>query len=70
MIVSRWGQSDTDFSGLKLRNAAGEESGLLGTERHAWETIDLQNLPIKKITIFEKNNNYMKGFRITYRNGQ
>jgi len=43
MMVSRWGASDTDFSGLKLRNAAGEESNLMGTERHAWETIDLQD---------------------------
>ena len=67
---SRWGASDTDFSGLKLTNAAGEESMLIGTERHAWESVTLQDQPIKKITMFEKNCNYMKGFRIQYRNGQ
>ena len=42
----------------------------MGTQRHEWETLTLQDQPIKKITMFEKNSAYMKGFRITYRNGQ
>ena len=68
---SRWGQSDFDIAGIKLTNNSGQESGLLGMERHAWESLTLQPKPILKMNIFKKSGSeaYMRGIQIIYRDG-
>ena len=70
ITFSRWGGNDQDFSGVKVTNKADQSSELMGTERHDWETAQIKELPIQKIHIFEKNDAYMRGFRIHYRNGE
>ena len=67
---SRWGENDSDLSGLRLKNMAGEESGDLGSQKYEWETVALKQTPIEKITVYKKNEAYMKGFLIYYRNGE
>ena len=69
---SRWGQSDFDIAGIKLTNSSGQESGLLGMERHAWESLTLQQKPILKMNIFKKAGSeaYMRGIQIIYRDGE
>ena len=67
---SRWGESDVDFSGLKLQNEAGQVSEVLGKEKYAFETVGIRNEQIKGITIFKKNEEYMRGFKIEYTSGE
>ena len=69
ITFSRWGSSDQDFSGIRLTNKSGQSSELMGTKRHDEETAEIKELPIARIQIFEKNDAYMRGFRIHYRNG-
>ena len=66
---SRWGVKDSDFSGMKLQNSAGQTSDVLGLEKYAWESITLKPCPIQKIIVYKKDDAYLKGFRILYRNG-
>ena len=68
---SRWGASDFDIAGIKVTNASGQESALLGMERHAWEHLNLQQKPILKVNIFKKRGSeaYMRGLQIIYRDG-
>ena len=66
---SRWGEKDSDFSGMKLQNSAGQTSELMGQERYSWESITLKPCPIEKITVYKKDDAYLKGFKIIYRNG-
>ena len=42
----------------------------MGREKYAFESLNLQDAPIKSITVFKKNEDYMRGFRILYRNGR
>ena len=44
---------------------------MLGMSRHAIQTVTLQVQPIANIKVFRKESDgYMRGFKITYRNGQ
>lgn len=68
---SRWGGGDYDLSGLRLTNNSGTTSQLFGSERHAWQSLRLKSQPIASITVYKKSDNsYMRGFKITYRDGQ
>ena len=42
----------------------------MGKERHAWEEKVLEQAEIEKIMIVKKNDEYMRGFKIFYRNGK
>ena len=67
---SRWADGDVDLSALRLTNNSNQNSEVLGNIRHSWETTTLQQTPIEKILIYKKNEDYMRGFKIHYRNGQ
>ena len=69
--VSRWSSGDYDLAGLKLKNAGGDNSEIIGRTLHTWETIELHNQPIERIKILGKSgsNDYMRGLQIYYRNG-
>ena len=43
---SRWGENDQDFSGLVVTNNAGQSSDLMGTKRHEYTQIYLNQAPI------------------------
>ena len=49
---------------------AGEESEDLGLKKYEWQTVALKQTPIEKITVYKKNEVYLKGFLIYYRNGE
>ena len=65
-MVSRWAESDNDFSGIKLQNKAGQSSEVLGKEKHPFETIAMRDDQVTRITIFKKNEEYMRGFKIDF----
>ena len=68
---SRWAENDVDFAGVKLTNYANESSELLGLNKYALQSLTLKKFPISNIKIYRKESNcYMRGFKITYRNGQ
>ena len=67
---SRWAGNDYDLSGLILHNAQGQTSETMGKEKHAWEEKVLEQAPIEKIMIVKKNDDYMRGFKIFYRNNK
>lgn len=68
---SRWGSSDTDLAGLSLKNYQGQSSEHLGLTKFAPETLILQKKAIRKIDIMAKTGDaYMKGFVITYLDGE
>ena len=68
--ISRWAENDRDLAGLRLKNAAGATSDILGFQRHAWESFTLRDQQIKSITIIKKSDdNYTRGFKILYRSG-
>ena len=68
---SRWGDTDVDFAGIKVTNNQGQSSELMGMSRHSIQSITLKQESIQNIKVFRKDSDgYMRGFRITYRNGQ
>ena len=68
---SRWDEGDIDLAALRLTNNSNQNSEVLGNARHEWMTTTLNQTPIEKIEIYKKNNEeYMRGFKIFYRNGQ
>ena len=70
ITFSRWGESDYDLGGFSCKNAANEESELFGFKKYEFETITLKNKPIESIQVVKKNEEYLRGFRINYRNGR
>ena len=42
----------------------------MGTTRHEWESVQINDFPIENIKILQGNSEYMRGFKIFYRNGQ
>ena len=42
----------------------------MGTTRHEWESVQINDFPIENIKIFQGGSEYMRGFKIFYRNGQ
>ena len=52
-----------------MTNNAGQSSELMGTKRHEFEQIYLNQAPIQKIVVYKKNEDYLRGFKIVYRNG-
>ena len=67
---SRWAQNDKDLSGLIITNNAEQSSELMGTKRHEYDSVYLQQSPIQKIVVYKKNEEYLRGFKIYYQNGQ
>ena len=68
--ISRWADNDRDLAGLRLKNAAGQTSDILGFQRHTWESFTLRDQPIQSITVIKKtDDNYTRGFKILYRSG-
>lgn len=65
-MISRWAESDVDFSGLKLQNKAGQSSEVLGKEKHPFETKEMRDDQVTSITIYKKNEEYMRGFKIDF----
>ena len=61
-----------DLAALYLTNNEGETSELetFGDERHDWVTTYLHQTQIEKIVVIKKNEEYMKGLKIFYRDGQ
>ena len=46
-------------------------SDLMGMSKHAIQSVTLKQEPIRNIKVFRKSNDgYLRGFKITYRNGQ
>ena len=39
----------------------------MGMTKYAFESLILHDQPIRSITVFKKNEDYMRGFRIDYR---
>ena len=66
---SRWAEGDYDLSGLWLKNKQDQNSETLGLKKYAWESITLTNASIKSITVYKKNEDYMRGFKINYSDG-
>ena len=69
---SQWGSGDYDLSGLKMTNAAGQTSEIIGSTRYSWNECDLRDSPIQKIMIYRKSGSdaYMRGAEILYRDGE
>ena len=68
---SRWGNTDTDLAGFSLKNYQGQGSEHLGLMKFEPETCILQKKAIQKIDIMAKSGDaYMKGFVITYVDGE
>ena len=57
-----------DLSGVKATNMLNEASELIGKERQPWASITLLPQSIQKIDIIKKNDDYMRGMIIHYRN--
>ena len=54
---------------MKLKNKQDQQSELYGREKFAFASITLNEAAIHSITVFKKNEDYMRGFRINYRDG-
>ena len=54
---------------MKVTNCKGEESGILGKERFEWSSVEIGDKSIQKITVYKKNEEYLRGFRIYFRDG-
>ena len=68
---SRWGETDYDFAGIKLTNNQGQQSEILGMEKHELQSLTLKQESIERIQVLSKvTEMYLRGFKIFYRNGQ